>query len=59
MFSCKQGTFLLRLWYDAVFDLGLNPGPPALDASTISQGYRDCTYEIMTLWNILTTELDS
>ena len=25
--------FLYRLWYDAVLDWGLNPGPPALDAS--------------------------
>jgi len=26
------GTILLRLWYDAVLDWGLNPGPPALEA---------------------------
>ena len=25
--------FLERLWYDAVLDWGLNPGPPALEAS--------------------------
>ena len=33
-------SFLLRLWYDAVLDCGLNPGPPALDASTIPLGYQ-------------------
>ena len=32
--------FLLRLWYDAVLDWGLNPGPSALDASTLPLGYR-------------------
>ena len=32
--------FLQRLWYDAVLDWGLNPGPPALKASTIPLGYR-------------------
>ena len=32
--------FLLHLWYDAVLDWGLNPGPPALEASTIPLGYR-------------------
>ena len=32
--------FLLRLWYDAVLDWGLNPGPPALEASTLPLGYR-------------------
>ena len=32
--------FLVRLWYDAVLDWGLNPGPPALDASTLPLGYR-------------------
>ena len=26
--------------YDAVIDWGLNPGPPALKASTIPLGYR-------------------
>ena len=31
--------FLLRLWYDAVLDWGLNPGPPALKASTLPLGY--------------------
>ena len=31
---------LLRLWYDAVLDWGLNPGPPALEASTLPLGYR-------------------
>ena len=32
--------FLQRLWYDAVLDLGLNPGPLALDTSTLPLGYR-------------------
>ena len=32
--------FLKRLWYDAVLDWGLNPGPPALQTSTLPQGYR-------------------
>ena len=31
--------FLQRLCYDAVLDLGLNPGPPALEASTLPLGY--------------------
>ena len=34
------GTILYRLWYDAVLDWGLNPGPPALEANTIPLGYR-------------------
>ena len=33
MFSAKQG-------YDAVLDWGLNPGPPALNASTLPLGYQ-------------------
>ena len=44
MFSAKQGNYLVpflqRLWYDAVLDWGLNPGRPALDASTLPLGYR-------------------
>ena len=32
--------FLYSLWYDAVLDWGLNPGPPALEASTLPLGYR-------------------
>ena len=42
MLSVKQGNywFLLRLWYDAFLVGGLNPGPPALEASTIPLGYR-------------------
>ena len=44
MFSAKKGHywyhFLLYLWYDAVLDWGLNPGPPALEASTLPLGYR-------------------
>ena len=30
-------TFLT--WFDAVLDWGLNPGPPALEASTLPPGY--------------------
>ena len=42
MFSAKQLVpFLLRLWYDAVIDWLLNPGPPALEASTIPLGYQE------------------
>ena len=43
MLSVKQGNywFLLRLWYDAFLVGGLNPGPPALDASTLPLGYRE------------------
>ena len=49
MFSAKQGHYwyhfynvfgMMRLWYDAVLDWGLNPGPPAVEASTLSLGYR-------------------
>ena len=44
MFSAKQGHywyhFYNRLWYDAAHDCGLNPGPPALEASTLPLGYR-------------------
>ena len=35
-----QVPFLKRLWYDAVLDWGLNPGPTALDASTLPLGYQ-------------------
>ena len=41
MLSAKQGNLrvpFFRLWYD--FDWGLDPGPPALDASTLPLGYR-------------------
>ena len=41
MFSALQGNYWYqRLWYDAVLDWGLNPGPPALEASTLPLGYR-------------------
>ena len=33
--------FLKCLWYDAVFDWGLHPGPPALKASTLPLGYQE------------------
>ena len=38
MFSAEQGHY----WYHFynVLDWGLNPGPPALKASTIPLGYR-------------------
>ena len=32
--------------YDAVLDWGLNPGPPALEASTITLGYRGGGYNL-------------
>ena len=35
-----QVPFLPCLWYDAVLDWGLNPGPPALEANTLPLGYR-------------------
>ena len=43
MFSAKQGHYWYHftiLWYDAVLDWGLNPVPPALEASTLPLGYR-------------------
>ena len=36
----NKGTTGTILWYDAVLDWGLNPGPPALEASTLPLGYR-------------------
>ena len=41
-FSGKQENNLVHflLLYDAVLDWELNPGPPALDASTLPLGYR-------------------
>ena len=36
-----------RLWYDAVLDWGLNPGPPPLKASTIPLGYRGAVFNIL------------
>ena len=38
MLSAKQGNYWYRcwrLWFDLVLYRGLNPGPPALDASTL------------------------
>ena len=44
MFSAKQGNhwyhFFKHLWYDEVLYRGLNPGPPALEASTLPLGYQ-------------------
>ena len=44
MLSVKQGNLLApsvqRLWYYEVQDWGLNPGPPALEASPLPLGYR-------------------
>ena len=39
MFSAKQGNYWYH-FYNAVLDWGLNPGPPALEASTLPLGYR-------------------
>ena len=42
--QCQTGEllvpFLWRLWYDAVLDWGLNPGPPAFEASILPVGYQ-------------------
>ena len=43
MLSAKQGKYwyhFYNVWYDAILDWGLNPGPTALEASTIPLGYR-------------------
>ena len=44
MFSVKQGIYWYHFYnvscYDAVLDWGLNPGPHALEASTVPLGYR-------------------
>ena len=41
MLSAKQGNYGYHFYnVDAVFDWGLNPGPPALDGSTLALGYR-------------------
>ena len=57
-FECSvlnKGTtgniFLLRLWYDAVLDWGLNPGPQALEASTLPLGYRGSGFYLQLLHN--------
>ena len=39
IFSAKQGHYWYHL-FNAVLDWGLNPGPPSLDASSLSLGYR-------------------
>ena len=56
MFSAKQGHYWYHFYYVfgmTVLDWGLNPGPPALEASTIPLGYRGGgTQELM---NSLTT----
>ena len=52
MLSAKQGNYWYhfnRLWYDAVLDWGLNPGPSALDASTLRLGYRGDGVCLLTL----------
>ena len=36
----KHWYHFYSLWYDAVLDWGLNPGPPALEASPLPLGYR-------------------
>ena len=44
MFSGKQGNYLVPFYnvltYDALLDWGLNPGPTALDTSTLPLGYQ-------------------
>ena len=40
---------ILILWYDAVLDLGLNSGPPALETSTLPLGYRRGGIQPLTL----------
>ena len=45
--------FLLRLWYDAVLVRGLNPGPPALEASTLPLGYRGGGEFILSVNNVI------
>ena len=43
MFSAKQGHYwyhFYNVWYDAVLDWGLNPGPSALEVNTLPLGYR-------------------
>ena len=51
MLSAKQGNywyqtrepllpFIYCLWYDVVLDWRLNPGPPALEATTLPLGYQ-------------------
>ena len=41
MLSAKQGNSWNHcLLYDTVLDWGLNPGPPTLEARTLTLGYR-------------------
>ena len=40
MLSATQGNHWYHFWYDAVLDWGLNPGPSAIEASTLPLGYR-------------------
>ena len=47
--------FLYHLWYDAVLDWGLNPGPPALEASTLPLGYRWGDNHMMYVYIYLTS----
>ena len=39
MLSAKQGNYWYH-FYNVVLDWGLDPGPPALEASTLPLGYR-------------------
>ena len=45
MLSAKQGNYWYHFYNDfgtsAVLDWGLNPRPPALEASTLPLGYRE------------------
>ena len=51
LLNVKQGHYWYqRLWYNAVLDWGLKPGPPALEASTIPLGYRGGGRQGMIAW---------
>ena len=48
MLSAKQGNYWYHFYnvlYDAVLDWGLNPGPPALNASTLPLGYQQAVLD--------------
>ena len=48
MFSAKQGNYWYHFYnvlYDTVLDWGLNPGPPALNASTLPLGYQEAVLD--------------
>ena len=45
--------FLLRCCYDAVLDWGLNPGPPAFEASTLLLIYVSRTLQPFSFWQYI------